>query len=117
MLYLNDGVVGGKRILPEGWVSYSASPAPGGWIGYGAGFWTNLGDSFGANYRVEHGWPRDAFFAKGTIGQYVIVIPSERLVIVRLGVSPNWPDVDGVSQLVSDVIAATGSEGKLAGVN
>jgi hypothetical protein len=47
----------------------------------------------------------------------VIVIPSERLVIVRLGVSPNWPDVDGVSQLISDVIAATGSKGRLAGAN
>ena len=45
------------------------------WVGYGAGFWTNLGDSFGATYRIEHGWPRDAFFAKGTIGQYVIVVP------------------------------------------
>jgi CubicO group peptidase (beta-lactamase class C family) len=117
MLYLNDGVVGGRRILPEGWVAYSSSPTPDAWVGYGAGFWTNQGDSFGANYRVGHGWPRDAFFAKGTIGQYVIVIPSERLVIVRLGVSPNWPDVDGVSQLVSDVVAATGSKGRLAGAN
>jgi CubicO group peptidase (beta-lactamase class C family) len=117
MLYLNDGVVGDRRILPEGWAAYSSSPAPDAWVGYGAGFWTNRGDSFGANYRVSHGWPRDAFFAKGMIGQYVIVIPSERLVIVRLGVSPNRPDVDGVSQLVSDVIAATGSEGKLADVN
>ena len=117
LLYLNDGVVGGRRILPEGWVAYSSSPTPGAWVGYGAGFWTNQGDSFGANYRVGHGWPRDAFFAKGTIGQYVIVIPSERLVVVRLGVSPNWPDVDGVSQLVSDVIAATGNKGRLAGGN
>ena len=117
LLYLNDGIVGGRRILPEGWVAYSSSPTPDAWAGYGAGFWTNRGDSFGANYRVGHGWPHDAFFAKGTIGQYVIVIPSERLVIVRLGVSPNWPDVDGVSQLVSDVIAATGSKGRLAAAN
>jgi CubicO group peptidase (beta-lactamase class C family) len=116
LLYLNDGVVGGKRILPEGWVTYSASPTPGGWVGYGAGFWTNHGDSFGANYRAERGMPRDAFFAKGTIGQYVIIIPSERLVIVRLGRSPNWPpDSDGVFRLVSDVVAATGGKAKLAG--
>jgi CubicO group peptidase (beta-lactamase class C family) len=107
MLYLDDGVVEGKRILPEGWVKYSASPTPNAWVGYGAGFWTNQGDSFGANYRITHGWPRDAFMAKGTIGQYVIVIPSEHLVIVRLGISPNWPDVDGMSQLIRDVIAAT----------
>ncbi|MEO8318738.1 MAG: serine hydrolase [Bradyrhizobium sp.] len=116
MLYLNDGVVGGKRILPEGWVNYSASPTKNAWVGYGAGFWTNLGDSFGAAYRIEHGWPRDAYFAKGTIGQYVIIIPSERLVIVRLGRSPNWPpEVDGVFDLVRDVVAATGGKAKLAG--
>jgi hypothetical protein len=51
-----------------------------------------------------------------TIGQYVIVIPSERLVIVRLGRSPNWPpEADGVFQLVSDVVAAIGGMGHLAG--
>jgi CubicO group peptidase (beta-lactamase class C family) len=115
MLYLKDGMAGTKRILPEGWVKYSASATPNAWVGYGAGFWTNLGDSFGANYRVEHGWPRDAFFAKGTIGQYVIIIPSEKLVIVRLGRSPNWPPAaDGVFRLVNDVVAATSSKGKLA---
>ncbi len=108
MLYLNDGVAGARRILPEGWVNYSVSPTPNAWVGMGAGFWTNRGDSFGASYRIEHGWPRDAFFGKGTIGQYVIIIPSERLVIVRLGRSPNWPpEADGVFQLVRDVVAAT----------
>ena len=118
MLYLNDGVIGGKRILPEGWVKYSASPTPNAWVGQGAGFWTNLGDSFGANYRIEHGWPRDAFFAKGTIGQYVIIVPGERLVIVRLGRSPNWPpEADGVFDLVKDVVAATAGKAKLAGGN
>ncbi|WFU72521.1 serine hydrolase [Bradyrhizobium sp. CB2312] len=117
-LYLNDGVAGGKRILPEGWVNYSATATPGGWVGIGAGFWTNRGDSFGADFRITHGWPRDAFFAKGTIGQYTIVIPSEQLVIVRMGRSPNWPpDVDGVFDLVRDVVAATREKGKMAGVN
>ena len=117
-LYLGDGVVGGKRILPEGWVKYAASPTPNAWVGYGAGFWTNLGDSFGATYRVAHGWPHDAFFAKGTIGQYIIIVPSERLVIVRLGRSSNWPpEADGVFDLVRDVVAATSNTAKLAGAN
>lgn len=118
MLYLNDGVVGGRRILPEGWVKYSASPTPNAYVGYGAGFWTNQGDSLGATYRIEQGWPRDALFAKGSLGQYVIVIPSERLVIVRLGRSPNWPlSADGASQLVADVVSATHDHGRLAGAN
>jgi CubicO group peptidase (beta-lactamase class C family) len=114
-LYLDDGVVGGKRILPEGSVKYSAAPTAGAFVGYGAGFWTNLGDSKGATYRIAQGWPRDAFFAKGSIGQYVIVIPSAHLVIARFGRTANWPlDADGVSRLVADVVAAT-STAKLAG--
>jgi CubicO group peptidase (beta-lactamase class C family) len=118
MLYLDDGVVGEKRILPEGWVKYSASPTPNAWVGYGAGFWTDLGDSFGATYRIEHGWPRDAFFAKGTIGKYVIIVPSERLVIVRFGTSSNWPpDADGAFELVADVVAVTSGKGRLAAGN
>ncbi len=110
-LYLDDGVVAGRRILPAGWVAYASAPTPGAFVGLGAGFWTNSGDSFGANYRTSHGWPRDAFFAKGTLGQYVIVVPSERLVITRFGRTVNWPpEADGVAQLVSDVIAATQGE-------
>jgi CubicO group peptidase (beta-lactamase class C family) len=117
-LYLDDGVVGGRRILPEGWVKYSAAPTPGGFVGYGAGFWTNLGDSRGANYRSAEGWPRDAFLAKGSIGQYVIIIPSQRLVIARFGRTVNFPlDADGVSQLVRDVVAATAGKEKLANTN
>lgn len=109
LLYLDDGVVGGKRILPEGWVRSSASLTPGAWAGVGAGFWTNLGDSKGSRFRTGLGMPHDAFYASGTFGQYVIIIPSERLVIARFGTSGGRYDIEGVSKLVTDVIAAIGN--------
>jgi CubicO group peptidase (beta-lactamase class C family) len=115
-LYLDDGVVGGKRILPEGWVNYSAAPTESGWVGIGAGFWTNRGDSYGAKYRTSLGWPAESFYASGTFGQYVIIVPSERLVIARFGTSGNRYDIEGVSRLVADVIAATG-KGRVAAEN
>ena len=55
------------------------------------------------------------FFAKGSIDQYVIIVPSERLIVVHFGRSPNLPpDADGVYQLVQDVIAATSHSGRPA---
>ena len=95
-------MVGERRILPRGWVDYSASPTPGAFVGYGAGFWTNRDDSFGAQNRIKHGMPRDAFMASGQFGQFVVVVPSERLVVARFGVTGGMNDVEGVSRLVAD---------------
>ena len=52
--------------------------------------------------------PRDAFYASGNLGQRVVIIPSMQLVVVRLGVSQDWPDFDmkGLVRLISDTIAA-----------
>ena len=81
-LYLNDGVIGGQRILPEGWVQFSTSPTLG--TAYGAGWWTNRDGSPAALGRINAGLPADAFFSFGNLGQRIAVIPSERLVIVRM---------------------------------
>jgi CubicO group peptidase (beta-lactamase class C family) len=107
LLYLNDGVVGGERILPQGWVDYSVSPTPGsGVYGYGAGFWTNRGGGEGAAYRIAHGMPADAFMARGSGGQYTIIVPSQRLVVVRMGPAfTSRDDMEVVAKLVADVIA------------
>jgi CubicO group peptidase (beta-lactamase class C family) len=107
LLYLNDGVVGGLRILPEGWVDYSASLTPHSEeYGYGAGFWTNRGDSDGARYRIKAGIPADAFMARGSFGQYVIVIPSQHLVVARFGTAlDRRNDLDMVARVIKTVIS------------
>jgi CubicO group peptidase (beta-lactamase class C family) len=107
LLFLEDGVVGGKRILPEGWVRYSTTPTPNAFVGYGAGWWINQGESQGARFRREHGMPADAFMAVGIYGQTVVVVPSERLVIARFGTTYDlrMAMVD-VCRLTTDTIAA-----------
>lgn len=79
LLHLNDGVWNKQRILPAGWTDYvrshgSAQPSPG--YGYGATWWT---------FPKYSGLPQDAIVARGNRGQYVVVIPSRSLVIVRRG--------------------------------
>jgi CubicO group peptidase (beta-lactamase class C family) len=109
LLYLRDGVApGGQRILPEGWVDYSARLTPQSDAnGYGAGFWTQRGDSSGGGKRIAAGIPADSFMAQGTQGQYAIIIPSEDLVIVKLG-NAHTPDddIEAVARLVKETIAA-----------
>jgi hypothetical protein len=110
-LYLLDGVVEGKLILPTGWVKWSAEPTVESNLGYAAGFWTNRGDSPGAKTRVKLGMPVDSFMASGKYGQRLIIVPSAKLVIVRMGFSEDYPnfDIQGAAKLVSDVIAAIGN--------
>jgi CubicO group peptidase (beta-lactamase class C family) len=78
LLYLQDGVWLGERILPEGWEKLVSTRAPA-WKKpvYGGQFWIN-GDG---------GWnvPRDAYLMAGAGGQNTFIIPSHDLVIVRMG--------------------------------
>lgn len=85
-LYLQDGVWNGQRLLPAGWVHYTTLPAPHAPDGvYGAHVWLRLP----AEYRSadEAALPADAFHAIGHEGQFLTIIPSHRLVIVRMGLT------------------------------
>jgi len=105
LLYLNDGLIGGRRILHEDWVDFSAAATLD--TDYGAGFWTNRSEHEYAKGRVRLGIPRNAFFASGDLGQRIVILPSQHLVIVRLGdsVDPTG-DIRGLGRLVKEVIAA-----------
>jgi len=100
--------LGRQRLLPKGWVDYSARLTPHSEeYGYAAGFWTNRGNSGGARYRIKAGIPADAFMARGSFGQYVIVIPSQRLVVARFGYAFDMRnDLDMVARVIADVIAS-----------
>jgi CubicO group peptidase (beta-lactamase class C family) len=103
-LYAEDGVIDGQHILPEGWVAYASSQtrdSP-----HAAGFW--LGKP---TWRRQWDVPDDLFVASGSLGQKIAIIPSERLVIVRLGLSsgPSSMDLGGLGQLIHDVRKAVRS--------
>jgi hypothetical protein len=72
LLYLQDGVWNGQRVLPAGWVEFTRRGEE-----YGALWWLNR------NGRHPH-IPRDCYGCEGYEGQYIWVIPSKGLVVVRM---------------------------------
>ena len=98
-MYLDDGCVAGTRILPEGWVDYSVTPASDSKGGYGAFFWLNQNKSC-------PDVPEDMFSCQGHDGQEIYIIPSQDLVVVVLGYSPKPDRVIDFNALLRDIIAA-----------
>ncbi len=90
LLYLNDGIWNGKRILPEGWVKYSITPAPAAIRKeYGAQVWLNQGGRENPLNAKYPGLPYEAIIFDGFENNSVVIIPSRNLVVVRLGVTHN----------------------------
>ncbi|MCW5981632.1 MAG: serine hydrolase [Bryobacteraceae bacterium] len=110
LLYLNDGVWNGERILPEGWVRYSTTPAPNAPQGrYGAQVWLNAGEPGNPANRPWPDVPADAFHFSGFEGQHVVVIPSMRLVVVRLGLSQEGSTWN-LQRFLADLLPVFGDE-------
>jgi CubicO group peptidase (beta-lactamase class C family) len=110
-LHLQDGVWNGRRVLPQGWVRYVTTPTPAAPDGrYGAHWWLNAGDPRDPARRMWPGLPREAYAARGMSGQYVVVVPSARLVVVRLGLSQaEGDDLHGIEPLVGAALDALAS--------
>ncbi len=85
-LYLNDGVWNGKRLFPADWVHFTDTVPAADPLGiYGAHWWLNVGRPE-KNVRPRFpNAPRDTMVASGHWGQFLFVIPSLDLVVVRMG--------------------------------
>ena len=109
LLYLQDGLWQGERILPEGWVKYTTTPTPKAPKGeYGAHFWLNAGSSSDPKDRSWPNSPQDAFGALGFQEQKVIIVPSKKLVLVRFGATTKR-EAWSTDEFIRNVIDALGS--------
>ena len=86
LLYLRNGNWNGEQLFDKSWVEYVTTPTDHSDGIYGAHFWLN---SEGMYADV----PKDLYSANGHDGQYVFIIPSKDLVIVRTGLAEN-PEFD-----------------------
>ena len=97
-MFLDDGCIGERRILPEGWVDFTVTPASASEGKYGAYFWLNRS-------LTCPDAPEDMFSCQGHDGQEIYIVPSKDLVVVVLGYSPKPDRVIDFNGLLRDIIA------------
>lgn len=76
LLFLRNGRWRGERLISERWVADSTTSSPA-YVGYGYQWWLIGKDTPGV--------PADTYAALGVDGQYIYVVPSLDLVVVRNG--------------------------------
>jgi CubicO group peptidase (beta-lactamase class C family) len=103
LLFLQDGVWQGRRLLPEGWVAYTLTPAsmaPD--ARYGAHMWLKIPD---ARDLGEPPMPEESYYMLGYDQQVVAVVPSRDLVLVRLGLSHD-KDLSELARNLAAIVSA-----------
>ena len=102
---LQRGVWNGRSLLPVGFVDWMTEPHPASDGQYGRGqVWLRPANAWMGEPIPE--LPEDAFFMNGHDGQSVSVIPSEGLVVVRMGLTPSEQRYQ-VARLIDAVMKAT----------
>jgi len=96
LLYLNNGNWNGEQILPESWINYSKTPNNKSNGNYGAFFWLNKS-------KTLPDVPDDMYACYGFQEQRVFIIPSKKLVVVRMGFcdSGDFDFNDFLSEIIS----------------
>ncbi len=97
LLYENDGVFNGERILPEGWVKYTTTSSSASHNRYGSFFWLNKANKFPSA-------PSDMYMCEGYDGQQIFILPTQELVVVVLGFSPMPVGMD-CDRLLKDILS------------
>ena len=99
-LYLQDGMWGNERLLPEGWAEFVRTPAPA---------QPESGPGYGAQFSLMNdapGIPEGTFYMAGNRGQYVVIVPSMNAVIVRRGYDVNGGARFEINDFTRDVLLA-----------
>jgi CubicO group peptidase (beta-lactamase class C family) len=97
LLYLNDGIFNGTRILPEDWIAYTTKPASASNGEFGSLFWLNRSGKYPSA-------PSDMYMCEGHDGQEIFILPSEQLAVVILGYSPKPDNVMDFDRLLKDIL-------------
>lgn len=100
------GSVGGAQIVPRGWIEFMTKPSPRA-PDYGAMLWLNRDSGSERKMLFPDRGPSDLVGAIGHLGQYVLVSPSRKLTVVRLGKTDEAERAALVAAL-GDVVALYG---------
>lgn len=100
----NGGSVAGAQIVPRGWIEFMTTPSPRE-PQYGAHIWLNRAPKDGSKpVLFPKQGPASLFASVGHLGQYILVSPKQKLVVVRLGQTPDEDRAALVARL-AEVVA------------
>lgn len=104
-----DGVWQGSEILPSGFVAWMREEAPASHGSYGRGQLWLQGPGGEGWSNAEQGLLDDTFWLRGHDGQTVAVIPSQGLVVARMGLTPSREEYRP-QRLIAALVSALGAE-------
>ncbi|MCK9279365.1 MAG: beta-lactamase family protein [Melioribacteraceae bacterium] len=86
-LYLQNGIWNGENLFPDWWMKYSTTRTVSSrFQKFGAHIWVKPnGSKRESRLPFIELLPDDLFFATGHYGQYLFIVPSKNLVVLRLG--------------------------------